>query len=426
MTEKVPRMNILLANYRYFISGGPERYLFNAKKMFEVNGHMVIPFSVKHPKNRETDFDKFFLSSLSEDKDASTLRQFKKTPKTLLKLFDRTFYSLEARAKVNKLLEHQDIDVAYVLHFLRWISPSIFSEFSRRGIPTVVRISDFEYMCPGAHLLREGEICELCIGKKLWPSVKYKCIQDSYPLSLVHFLAMTFHKKRGFLDKIDAFICPSQFTLGKMIDAGYEKRKLFHVPTFVDFQRITPKFDSGEYILYFGRLSVEKGIDLLIDAIDVYKRRNHGHVMPLYIIQTGMDETDQLEQRVKSENLKEVKILTDLSPKEFYSYVQHSAFTIVPSLFYENLPNVILESYAYGKPVVGSRRGSFLEVIQDGKTGLLFEPGDTQDLADKIGWLVNHPDECVKMGRNARKLAESEYNRDLHYDRLMNVFKRFL
>jgi len=426
MTDIIHSLNILLVNYRYFISGGPERYLFNAKKMFEFKGHKVIPFSVKHPRNRETDYEEYFLSALTGTRDASTLRQFKKTPKTLLKLFDRTFYSFEARSKVKRLLDSNKVDVAYILHFLRWISPSIFTEFSRKSIPIIVRISDFEYMCPGAHLLRDGEICELCVGDKLWPSVTHRCVQGSSLLSFIHYLAMSFHKKRGFLDKIDAFICPSRFTLGKMRTAGYDENKLFHVPTFVDFHKITPNFDVGQYILYFGRISVEKGVDLLIDAIEVYKRRNHDQLMPLYIVQTGMDETKQLEERVRSKNLTEVKILTDLTPKQFYSYVQHSAFTIVPSLFYENLPNVILESYAYGKPVLGSRRGSFLEVIQDEKTGLLFEPNDTEDLADKIGWLVNHPDECVKMGRNARELAEKEYNRNLHYDRLMNVFKRFL
>jgi len=418
-------MNILLANYRYFVSGGPERYLFNAKALFESKGHTVLPFSVKHPKNCPTEFAEYFLSSLSDDAEAVTFRQFKLSPQTFIRLCDRTFYSLEARRKIKSLMDSHPVDIAYILHFLRWISPSILTELSRRNIPSVVRISDFEYMCPGTHLLRDGEICELCVGKDLWPSVKHKCIQNSRILSFVYYVTASLYKKMGLLDKIDAFICPSVFTLNKMIAAGYDEQKLFHVPTFVDVEKISPHYEHGGYFLYFGRISVEKGINLLMDAFAIYKEKNPSKMLPLYIIQTGGNEATQLEKRIKSEKWDGVHILNALSPAEFYSYVKNAAFTVVPSLFYENLPNVILESYAYGKAVIGSRRGSFLEVVQDGQTGLLFEAGDCHDLADKIIWLANHPEERVNMGQNARKLAESEYNRDLHYDRLMKVFKRF-
>lgn len=424
-THTVP-LNILLSNYRYFVSGGPERYMFNAKALFEEKGHNVIPFSVKHAKNRPTEFSDFFLSSLSDNENAVYFRQLKLNPKTLLKLLDRSFYSIEARKKLKALMRNRDIDVAYILHFLRWISPSIFAELSHRSIPIIVRISDFEYMCTGAHLLRDGKICELCVGNKLWPSVKYRCVQGSTTLSIIQYLAMSLYRKIGILDKIDAFICPSQFTLEKMVEAGYDEKKLFHVPTLVDSEKVSPSFKSGNYILYFGRISYEKGINVLLDAFVKYDRASGSDSLPLYIILTRGIEAPEVIARVKSENMRGVKVLGGLSPSDFYSYVQNSAFTVVPSLFYENLPNVILESYAYGKPVIGSRRGSVLEVIRDGETGLLFEAGNTDDLAEKIRWMADHPQECMNMGRKARKLAEDVYNKELHYKRLIDVFQRFL
>ena len=419
-------MNILLTNYRYFISGGPERYLFNVKELFEEKQHKVIPFSVKHPKNLPTAYSEFFLSPLSDEEESVTFRQFKLTPKNLIKLFDRTFLSVEARRQIKRLLKSNDVDVAYTLHFLRWISPSILPELSRNNIPIVVRVSDFEYMCPGTHLLRNGDICDICVGDKLWPSVKYKCVQNSFLLSLVHYASMSLYKHIGILEKIDAFVCPSQFTLGQMEKAGFSKRKLFHVPSFIDTQTIAPDFIPGRYILYSGRISPEKGVNVLLDAFEKYRRQNGANTIPLYIIHTGGERVRYLEDRIKSDNLKEVVVLSGLSNQEFYSYVENAAFTVIPSLCYDNLPNVILESYAYGKAVIGSRRGSILELVQDGETGLLFEAGDSDDLADKMRWLADHPQECLNMGRGGRRLVEQEHNRELHYQRLMGVFSEVM
>jgi len=419
-------LNILLANYRYFVSGGPERYLFNVKKLLEGKGHEVIPFSVNHPKNFPSGHSEFFLSPLSDKEEIVSFRQLKLDPKTLIKLIDRAFYSLEARKKLRGLLKKKDVDVAYILHFLRWISPSIFHEFSRKNIPIVVRISDFEYMCPGTHLLRNGEICETCVGKSLWPAVKHRCIQGSFVLSLAHWFAMSCYKKTGLLDKIDAFVCPSRFTLDKMAEAGFDRTKLFHIPTFVGSESIVPRFDPGRYILYFGRISSEKGINVLLEAFERYRRKSVAKVLPLYIIQTRGTETVQLREKIESDKMQDVRLLNGLSNEEFHSFIKKSAFTVVPSLFYENLPNVILESYAYGKAVIGSRRGSFLEVIREGETGLLFEAGDSGELADKMEWLADHPQECAAMGRNARKLAEDEYNQEQHYAKLMALFMKLL
>lgn len=419
-------LNILLTNYRYFISGGPERYLFNVKELFEQKQHKVIPFSVKHPKNTPTPYSEFFLSPLSDEAESVTFRQFKLTPRTLIRLFDRTFLSVEARRQIKRLLESNDVDVAYTLHFLRWISPSIFYELSRNNIPIVVRVSDFEYMCPGTHLLRDGEICEICVGDKLWPSVKYRCVQNSFFLSLAHYVSMSLYKRIGILEKINAFVCPSQFTLAQMEKAGFGKQKLFHVPTFIDTQTIAPHFDRGQYILYSGRVSPEKGVNVLLDAFEKYKRENGTNTIPLYIIHTGGENVRDLEKRIKSDGMKDVTLLGGLSQREFYSYVKNAAFTVVPSLCYDNMPNVILESYAYGKAAIGSRRGSILELVQDGETGLLFEPGESDDLADKMGWLTAHSQECVDMGRNGRALVENEHNKEIHYERLMGVFSEFI
>lgn len=416
-------MNILLTNYRYFVSGGPERYLFNAKELFEEKGHKVIPFSVKHPRNLPSEYSHYFLSALTDSEEAVTFRQLKLTPKNLIKLIDRTFLSVEARGRMKRLLRDNDVDVAYTLHFLRWISPSIFAELSKRGVPIVVRVSDFEYMCPGTHLLRDGEVCELCVGGSLLASVKYRCVQGSLPLSLAHYASMSLYKAMGTMKKIDAFVCPSRFTLRQMKKAGFAEEKLFHVPTFVNTQAIPPRSDvPGEYILYSGRLSPEKGVEVLLEAFEKYRKRSGAAAIPLHIIHTGGEGAGVLEERIKSGDLEDVVLLSGLPARDFYSYVGNAAFTVVPSLCYDNLPNVVLESYACGKAVIGSGLGSIPELVEDGGTGLLFEAGNSDDLADKITWLAGRRRECMNMGRKGRMLAESEYGGDLHHERLMGLF----
>ncbi|TKJ33551.1 MAG: hypothetical protein CEE38_20550 [Planctomycetes bacterium B3_Pla] len=419
-------LNILLAHYRFFVSGGPERYLFNIMEMLEKKGHTTIPFSVKHPKNCPSAYSDLFLSPITDDKDAVLFSQIRKNPKTAIKLLDRAFYSFEARKKIRKIIEKLNVDVAYCMHFLRWISPSFIMELNRLDIPIIARLSDFAYICPESHLLRDGKVCELCTKGHYWHSVKYKCVQSSFLLSFINFLSISLHRQLKILDKIDAFVCPSLFTLDTMTKAGFEKQKLFHVPTFVDSERIIPKFDRGNYILYFGRISYEKGISVLLDAYEKLIKKKSKASIPLYVAGKYYGkETEQLKKRILSSGDKGVKVLGEFEHDPLYEIIRNSAFTIVPSICYDNMPNVILESFAAGKPVVGSRIGSIPDLVKHRETGLLFEPGNSDDLAEKLQWLIDHPEKCTTMGRSARILVEREHSPELHYERIMEIFQTF-
>lgn len=420
-------LNIVLVHYRFFISGGPERYLFNIIEKFEQEGHSVIPFSVKHPKNRNSKYADFFLSSLTNDENTVLFNQIQKNPKTLIKLFDRNFYSFEAKKKLRAVINNFNVNIAYCLSYFRWISPSIITELHRFNIPIIVRISDFAYLCPEVHLLRNGKICELCTKGNFLYSIRYKCVQNSFLLSLINHLSMSLHKKLKILDKIDAFVCPSAFTAEKMIEAGFDRKKIFHVPTFIDSKRIAPQFKQGNYILYFGRISQEKGISVLLDAFEKLKSGKNKAPIPLYIVGKFYGkQTEQLRKRICLSSDKDVRILDECEKDSLYPIIKNSAFTVVPSICYDNMPNVILESFAAGKAVIGSRIGSIPELVKHEETGLLFKAGDSNDLAEKMQWMINHPEECSRMGQNARKLVESEYNPELHYQRIMQVFKLFL
>jgi len=424
MKDRDSSLNVLLINYRYFISGGPERYLFNFIEMLEEKGHKIIPFSVKHPKNRPTKYSQFFLSPIAYNKDSVYFNQIRKNPKILFKLLDRSFYSLEAKNKIKNILNNFNINIAYVLQFLRWISPSIILELYKNHIPIIVRLSDFGYICPEAHMLKNNKICDLCTKGNFWHSVKYRCVQNSFLLSFINLLSIFLHKQLRIWDKIDAFICPSSFILEKMVQSGFEKQKLFHIPTFIDSKKILPKFEPGNYMLYFGRISHEKGINILLDAFEKLKRKNSKASVPLYIVgKLYGREAERLKTRVYSNSNKNIEILGAFKKSQLYQIIRNAAFIIVPSICYENMPNVVLESFSLGKPVIGSRIGSIPELVKHEETGLLFEPANSDDLAEKMQWIIEHPKECIKMGKNARKLVENKYNPELHYKKIIDVYK---
>jgi glycosyltransferase involved in cell wall biosynthesis len=229
------------------------------------------------------------------------------------------------------------------------------------------------------------------------------------------------------MDKIDAFVCPSKFTLNKLKQSGFNGDKLYHIPTFVSSHIVSPKYCPGDYILYFGRLTPEKGVEVLLEAYKKIRLKKRELSTPLILASSfNQDEKESIREKIGLNKIEGVKILGVRDKYKLYELIKNSAFTIVPSICYENMPNSILESFACGKPVIGSRIGSIPELIKNETTGLLFESGITDSLVEEIVWLIRHPNECEEMGRRARELVENEYNQELHYQRIMQLFKNTL
>jgi glycosyltransferase involved in cell wall biosynthesis len=394
--------------------------MFNITNKLAAEGHRVVPFSVKHQLNEPTPHEKYFLSSLG-DSDSVYFDEIKKTPGTISKMLGRNFYSLEAKRKAREVVQAEQIDVAYVMNFLRWMSPSILDGFKKQGIPIVVRISDFIYMCPEGHFLRNGKVCTLCQGGNHWHSVKHKCIQDSMVVSAVNALAVSLHKAIGYLDKVDAFVVPSSFTLNKMAEAGIPESKLHHIPTFIDESKIQPYTEPGDYILYFGRVSAEKGVSTLLDAfVKVRKEKPAARLM--FAGRSNDGEALLLKERIEKEQIQGVEFTGELQGDELLKIIQQAAFTVVPSIWFDNMPNVLIESFAAGKPVLASNIGSLPELVHPGETGMLFEPGNADDLRDKIVQMLSDKDGLRTMGENAVIAVRDKYTPQVHYDRLMQVF----
>ncbi len=404
-------MKIALVNYRYFISGGPERYYFNIKEILENNGHTVIPFSVKGPKNLDTPYEKYFLESVGDEE---YFANTKKSFKTVIKSFTRMFYSFEAKRKFAQLLRDTRPDVVYIMQYHNKISPSIIDAARKLGIPVVHRISDFQYMCPNALFYNDRTgVCEDCLKGHRLSCVKNKCVLNSTVYSAIKAAAKGLHDMTGVTKKIDRFIVPSSFTLGKLNEYGIEKEKLIHIPTFFNLK--TPPTPTYEpFFLYVGRIEKQKGIETLIKAF-----KGTRHKLKLIGFSNGTF-ADELKASLTPED-DNIEFLGRMTFDELAPYLNSCLCTLVPSEWYDNFPNAILESFAFKKAVIATDFGSLPELVKNNITGLTFKYKDVADLRRCIDTMADDPELAKRLGENAYNTILSDYSPATHYDKLMNV-----
>jgi len=397
--------------------------MFNITEHLEKKGHEVIPFSVQHKLNKETPHARNFLSPLGTGEEVY-FKDMKKDFGAIQKMISRSFYSFEAKKKVKRAVKENDVQIAYVMNFLRWMSPSILHGLKEEGIPIVVRLSEFMFICQAQHLMRDGKHCDLCVKGSHWNAVKHKCVRGSYGMSLMNSLSVSLHHMLKSFDKIDAFVVPSKYTIQMMIEGGFPAEKFHHVPTFVNPEQIQPEFEVGDYILYFGRISEEKGLSVLIDGFADLKKKNGQADLKLVLAgrATG-GEIEVVKEKIKKNNIKGVEMVGELSGQELQETIKKSAFTVIPSIWNDNMPNSLIESYACAKAVITSDIDSMRLLVDDGKTGLLFKTSDHLDLSEKMGTLISDKALTQTLGKQAYETLQEKYTSDTHYDKLHKVFQ---
>lgn len=410
-------MRILLVNYRYFISGGPEKYMFNIKKMLEDKGHEVIPFSIHSNKNVETEYSKYFVEPIGS-RDATYFEECKKTPKVIWQMLTRSIYSTEVEKAIKKEIKDVKPDLVYIIHFVNKLSPSVICGAKKMGIPVVLRLSDYFLLCPRFDFMYNKKPCEECLKKGYRTCIKKRCVKGSLFASIVRVFSMKVHKAMNVYKGVDAFITPSEFLKKKLIENGFDENKITCIPTFTASKSEVGKPQVGTYGLYFGRVTEEKGVDTVVKAYEMMPDR-HVKIM-------GDDTTDEakrLKAYIKEKNIKNVEFLGFKAGEELEEIIKGARFTLIPSIWYDNLPNTALESFQYSKPVIASNIGSLPELVLDGVNGYLFKPADARELCEKVALL---DDDAVveKMGAASRARLEDRFAPQTHYNTLMKVFSR--
>lgn len=417
-------MKIVLVNYRYFFSGGPERYMFNIKSLLEKEGHVVVPFSVKHNRNEDTPYEKYFLSPIGKGDEVyfSDVQKGKRNISDLWKGLTRMVYSYEAKRCFKKLLRDVKPDLVYILYYQAKISCSIVQAAWEMKIPVVQRISDYSLLVPCSIYFRQNDckICELCTQKTKWNSVKYKCVYDSALYSLIKSLAIDVQNFVGVQRKIAKFIFPSSYTMGKFIENGYAKDKCVHIPTLFNDNSIRKdvSIEYRPFALFIGRTDPDKGLMTLLDA---FVGTDYNLKIIGFSSVAGYYEKLQRHIAGKQHN---IEFLGKMEFNEMQEYLSKCLFTVIPSEWYDNLPNTLLESYAMHKCVVATDVGSLTENIVDGISGLLFKYKDPNNLREKISYLFEHQDIAEEYGHNARKLIDKKYSIKQHVTEVLNVFNQ--
>lgn len=410
-------MKIILVNYRYFISGGPERYYFNIKEVLERNGHEVIPFSIKSSRNFPNDYEKYFLDIVDDE---VYFAQSKKSLKVILKSFARMFYSFEAKRKFKRLLQDTRPDLVYVMQFHNKISPSIIDAAQSLRIPVVHRISDFQYMCPNALFYNDVKgVCEDCLKGKRLSCVKYKCVLNSTVYSGIKMAAKWLHDCMKITRKINAFVVPSSFTLKKLNEYGIPMDKLHHIPTFFNLKEENPEVEYNPFILFVGRIEKQKGLMTLIKTFE-------GTDYNLKIIGFSNDGYEDVLKDYLKGKQHHIEFLGRKSFEDIVPYLKSCLCTVVPSEWYDNFPNVILESFAYKKAVIATDFGSLPELVHDNQTGLTFKYADIEDFRVKVKYMFEHVDEARQMGEQAYQILLENYSSGVHYSLLLELFKKVL
>lgn len=419
-------MKILIINYRYFISGGPERYMFNVMDLLKSHGHEIVPFSIRYEKNLPSEYDKYFVPPLSSEKEIFFRDQswhfttFKRT-------LQRSFYSGEVYTNLKMLIEDTRPDVALVLHYLRKLSPSVLKALSDTKVPFAVRLSDYQMICPNAHLVRNEAVCELCVKGSKLNSVRYKCVQGSLGASVVNYAATSYHSLRGYYRLIPFFITPSVFLKTKMVEGGWNENKFVHIPTFVYPEAINFGKKIKDQVTYIGRIEKLKGVHVLLDAIRILKIKHKSTRQRFILAGDGSPEfVEFIHSYINKNDLRNVNYIGNVNKENVTDLLKESAVSISPSIWYENMPNSVLESFSCGTPVIASNHGSYTEIVRDGETGFLFQPGNAEDLAQKIFQSANDPKLLETMGKQAAEYVLRNHSPEKHYDALMQLFNKLV
>ena len=422
-------MKILLANYRYFVSGGPERYMFNVTNALISNGHEVIPFSINYTRNEQTPYAHYFVEPLGS-RDEVLFSQQRRTLKIIGRTLIRLFYAPDVERSVHDLVMDTKPDLAYVLHYLRKLSPSVLVGLKRAGLPIVVRLSDYAMLCPEAHCLRDSQPCELCVTSNLVPSIRYRCIQNNLAASALNAIATWYHQFRHYFDLVDVFVVTNRFMYRMMVVAGFPESRLRFIPTFVDngIFKSLPTNSRQDIVVFAGRLESIKGLHILVDAIAILATEHPDVAWKYKIAGRGDEEyVHSIRRKVEADGLEaKIDFLGEMQAIDLARLLSYASLSVIPSIWYENLPNALLESYACGTPVIASSLGSLKDAVVDGETGFLFKSGDAAQLANTLSYCWDHRDEIAEMGFKAQKLAETIYSQQQHLKSLASLFSELI
>jgi len=391
-------MKILIANKFYYPRGGDCIYTLQLESLLQSKGHEVAAFAIQHPQNQPNAFQRYFPSEVSYTSE---------TGKNLAKAVLRPLGAIDVRQKFTALLKDFQPDVVHLNNIHTHLSPILAEIAHKKHIRVVWTIHDYKLLCPRYDCLRNGIPCRLCFSNKI-NVLKYKCMKSSLLASALAYLEAVKWNREKLEKYTDIFICPSEFMKSQMLAGGFNEKKLIVLPNFVSVREndlINCKREN--YYCYFGRISVEKGIKTLLQVAQQMSYR-------LKIAGTGPLFND-LKARYASDT---IEFTGYLNWNEVKILIEKARFSVIPSECFENNPLSGIESLYSGTPVLGANIGGIPELIDESRTGLLFESGNKEDLKNKIDAMFSMVFNYDAIAQEAQR----NYSSDNYYSSLLNIY----
>lgn len=407
-------MKILLANKFNFLGGGADKYFLDLANVLASKGHEVIKFCMQHPKNLPDKNEHYFVSYVDIAQKGIVNK---------LRYAGRILYSFEAKRKFAELLKKEKPDLIHIHNIYHQISPSILSVAKKYNIPVVMHLHDYKLVSPNYSLFSNGQIDTSSVGGHYGRSFFKKSFNNSYLQSLLVAKEMYLHHNilKIYERNVNFYIAPSEFMRNFVIKAGVPAHKVIHIPYFVaGIENDKPAYESGEEFLFYGRLSEEKGVDVLLRALTLVP------VVRLKIIGEGKQRA-ALEKLASELGVSErIKFLGALYNEDLKKEIRSSRAVIVPSIWYEVFGLVNVEAEALGKLVIASDIGGIKETMIPGISGWLFPTGDVNALAVDLQKAVSAPGEVMKAGQAGRDFVLQHFTADIHWSLLKPLYEKIL
>ena len=403
-------MRVLYCNKYNYRFSGTEVYLFELMELMRSKGHEVALFSMADERGEPTAYDKHFVPHI-DFKGRLNWRQ-------KLQAAAHAIYSTDARTRIRAMIHEFRPDVAHIRGIYHHLSPSILWELHAQNIPVLYHLNDFKILCPNYNFVCRGRACEKCRGGAFWQALRTRCYPGAGARATLVAEAYVHRWLGTYRQCVDLFLAPSRFVRDKFVEHGWDAERFEVLPHFQNIHAMS-EASTNASILYFGRLSAEKGVDDLVRAM---LGMPHLHL----VIAGDGPQKGELERLANTLGLTNAEFVGHLGPEERDRRIAQSRFTVLPSRAYETLGKTILESYAYGRAVIASDLGSRRELIRDGETGLLYQAGNMQDLAHTIQFLAMSPELAKQMGRAGWELIRREHTPEQHYQKLIGIYERLV
>jgi glycosyltransferase involved in cell wall biosynthesis len=385
-------MNILVAHNFYKQPGGEDQCVAAEVAMLRAHGHNVTQYCLRNES----------IDAMSR-----------------LDVASRTIWSSPAFRELRELFRTLQPQIAHFHNTFPLISPAAYYAARAENIRVVQTLHNFRLCCSNAVLFRDGKVCEACLGKSFgWPGIVHKCYHDSRTASAAIATMVATHRVLGTWQKaVDVYIALTEFSRRKLLEGGLPADKIAVKSNFA-YPDPGLGAGTGEYAVFVGRLSAEKGVETLLKGW-----RHLGGRLPLKLIGDG-PLAPLVREAAKNDAM--IEWLGNVPLEKVYSLVGQAAFLVLPSQCYENFPRVIIEAFAKGTPVIVAKLGAMAEIVDDGRTGLHFNPGDPIDLAKKVRSILADPWKLPQMRQAARLEFDQHFTADVNHHSLMAIYERAL